>query len=96
MKAFRTKFSKERFLLQEVMSSDDSCFRYTGVPNRKTLRGKFKWVKSLVKTSSYGTGRGKFHQRENKGEEEPNLPEPSRTYPFRGIFADTDMDSKRI
>ena len=38
------KHLKKECFMEEIFSSDDTCFYYTGVPNRQMLRSLFHWL----------------------------------------------------
>ncbi|KAK3092831.1 hypothetical protein FSP39_007704 [Pinctada imbricata] len=65
-KKFVKKLRRKSFIC-EVKSTDASCFRYTGVPNRKTLIGIFEWVKEPAKKIKLWDGKRTYEPKRKQG-----------------------------
>jgi hypothetical protein len=53
--------------MNEVLSSDVICIRYTGVPNRSMLKGIFQWLKQTAKNIKLWDGKRKYIPKRKQG-----------------------------
>ena len=65
-KQFLCSFSRKHFM-NEVLSSDVICIRYTGVPNRSMLKGIFQWLKQTAKNIKLWDGKRKYIPKRKQG-----------------------------
>ena len=65
-KQFLCSFSRKHFM-NEVLSSDVICIRYTGVPNRSMLKGIFQWFKQTAKNIKLWDGKRKYIPKRKQG-----------------------------